>query len=192
LKLPDIRLISSLFILFLSEYVKIQVRNQFLIKDNVKLYGFDAEKVPNYQEYLRLKKENKLEKYIVFKDVGSNLVVNEGLNFIRDIMTATTTGSITYSHVGSGTTAVSASDTALATVIDSRLAASTRYSGGNGIINIDTFYTAGDNNGTWAECGLFSASSGGSMIARRLLTSTFTKSSANSALLAWTITMTSS
>ena len=166
---------------------KIKARSQFSVTDNVKLYAFDSKSVKNYQDYLKLKDKRK---YLI--DEGNNLVVNQGLNFIRDVMTATTTGSITHTQPGSGSTAVNANDTALVTAIGSRLAASDRYSGGNGIINIDTFYTAGDNNGTWAEVGAFTASTGGSMIARRVLAATFAKATTNTALLAWTFTMTSS
>ena len=166
---------------------KIKAKSQFSVKDNVKLYAFDAKKVKTYEDYLKLKNKRK---YLI--DEGCNLVVNQGLNFIRDVMIAETTGSITHTQSGTSSTAVVAGDTALGGAIGSRLAASDRYSGGNGIINIDTFYTAGDNNGTWAEVGAFTASSGGSMIARRILASTFVKATTNTANLAWTFTMTSS
>ena len=157
------------------------------LNSHVKLYSFDSKLVKNYQDYQKLQDKRK---YLV--DEGNNLVVNQGLNFIRDMMTAVTTGSVTHSQPGTSNTAVNATDTALGGAIGSRLAIQTRYSGGNGVINLDTFYTAGDNNGTWAEAAIFTASSGGSMIARRVLASTFVKSTSNTALLAWAITMTSS
>ena len=171
---------------------KISNKAQFSINTNVELYGFDAKFVPTFEEYKKLKEKDELKKHIIYEQHGSNLVVNQGLNFIRDVMIASTTGSITHTQPGTSSTAVAASDTALGGAIGSRLAAADRYSGGTGIINIDTFYTAGDNNGSWAEVGAFTASSGGSMIARKILSSTFTKATTNTALLAWTFTMTSS
>ena len=172
------------------QHYKIPKKSQFSINGNVELFGFDSKQVATYQDYLKLKKENKLNP--IYYNCGDNLVVNQGLNFIRDVMIASTTGSITHTQPGTSATAAAASDTALGGAIGSRLAATDRYSGGNGIINIDTFYTAGDNNGTWAEVGAFTASSGGSMIAREVLASTFAKASTNTALLAWAFTMTAS
>lgn len=157
---------------------------QFKIKDNVKVYGFDAKKIKTYKDYLKLKNK---EKYLVVE--GKNLIVNVGLNFIKDLLTATVTGSITHCGVGSNSTAAAATDTDLNTAIGSRLAITNRYSGGTGIAKFDTFYASGDNNGTWLETIIATASAGANAFARKIIGS-FVKSSSNTAVVGWTITIT--
>lgn len=157
---------------------------QFKLNANVKLYSFPADKYPTYESI----KNIDLEKYKV--DEGDNMVVDYGLDFIKNLLTAATTGSLLYTGVGSSSTAVTSADTDLGTAIGSRLSIQTAYSGGTGIAKFDAFYTSGDNNGSWNEAILSSASSGANAFARKILTSTYTKATTNTALLSWTITIT--
>lgn len=165
----------------------IKQKAQFEVTGNVKLYSFPADKFPTYESIKNLS-EKELESFK--ESEGDNMVVDYGLDFIKNLLTAATTGSILYTGVGSSSTAVTSADTDLGTAIGSRLTIQTRYSGGTGIAKFDAFYTAGDNNGSWNEAILSSASSGATAFARKILTSTYVKSTSNTALLAWTITIT--
>lgn len=161
-----------------------KIKSQINITGNVKLYSFPSDKFPTWDSI----KNIDIEKYKI--DEGDNMVVNYGLDFIKNLLTAATTGSLLYTGVGSSTTAVTSSDTDLNTAIGSRLAIQTTYSGGTGIAKFDAFYTAGDNNGSWNEVIISPSSSGANAFARKILTSTYTKSTSNTALLNWTITIT--
>lgn len=157
---------------------------QFKITGNVEIYSFPADKFPTYQSIKGIDKKQ----YLI--DKGDNMVVDYGLDFIKNLLTATTTGSILYNGVGSSSTTVTSADTDLNTAIGSRLAIQTIYSGGTGIAKFDTFYTAGDNNGTWNETIISSSSSGANAFARKILSATYTKATTNTALITWTITIT--
>ena len=157
---------------------------QFKIEGNVEIYSFPADKYPDYESIKNIDKS----KYLI--DKGDNMVVDYGLDFIKNLLTATTTGSLLYNGVGSSSTAVTSADTDLGTAIGSRLAIQTRYSGGTGIAKFDTFYTAGDNNGTWNETILSPSSSGANAFSRKILVSPYTKATTNTALVSWTITIT--
>ena len=157
---------------------------QFKIDGNVEIYSFPADKYPTLESIKNIDKSQ----YLI--DKGDNMVVDYGLDFIKNLLTAVTTGSILYNGVGSSSTAVTSADTDLGTAIGSRLAIQTRYSGGTGIAKFDTFYTAGDNNGSWNEAIISPSSSGANAFARKLLVSTYTKSTSNTALLSWTINIT--
>jgi len=158
--------------------------SQVRLEANVEIYTFDADEIRSYDDYKKLTKDE-LEGHLHFK--GKNLVVNTGLNFIKDLLTAATTGSITHNGVGSSSTAVVADDTDLITAIGSRLAITNRYSGGTGIGKFDTFYASTDNNGTWRETIMATASTGANAFARKVITD-FTKATTNTAVAAWTLT----
>lgn len=164
--------------------MELKQKAQFKIKGNVSLYSFPSDKFPTYESI----KNIDLEKYKI--DVGNNMVVDYGLDFIKNLLTAATTGSLLYNGVGSSTTAVTSADTDLGTAIGSRIAIQTIYSGGTGIAKFDAFYTAGDNNGSWNEAIISPSSSGANAFARKILSSTYTKATTNTALLSWTITIT--
>ena len=157
---------------------------QINISGNVELYSFPADKFPDYESIKNIDKS----KYLI--DKGDNMVVDYGLDFIKNLLLAVTTGSILYSGVGSSSTAVTSADTNLGTAIGSRLLIQTVYSGGTGIAKFDTFYTAGDNNGTWNESIISPSSSGANAFARKILVSPYTKATTNTALVSWTITIT--
>lgn len=160
---------------------------QFGISGNVELYSFPADKFPTYQSITSLSPEDK-EKYLI--DKGYNMTVNYGLDFVKNLLIASTTGSLLYTGVGSGTTPVTSADTDLETAIGARLSIQTVYSGGTGIAKFDSFYSAGDNNGAWGEAIISPSVSGANAFARKLLTSVYTKSTSVTAVLSWTITVT--
>ena len=157
---------------------------QFTISGNVELYSFPADKFPTYESIKNIDKSQ----YLI--DKGDNMVVDSGLDFIKNLLTAATTGSIIYSGVGSSSTAVTPADTDLGTAIGSRLAIQTRYSGGTGIAKFDAFYASASNNGTWNESILSPSSSGANAFARKILSSPYVKATTNTALLSWILTIT--
>lgn len=156
---------------------------KFNIIGNVEIYS-----LPNnftYSDYHNLSKEQKHE-YLVEK--GENLVVDVGMQYIIDLMIAVVSGSFTHCRVGSGSTTPASSDTALQTIIGSGLTVTNRYrSSLSG--HWDTFFSTSDNNGTWNETALATASTGGTILCRRVLGTPFVKSSSNTAVVAWTITL---
>lgn len=162
----------------------IKPKAQFGIKGNVELYSFPADKFPTYESIKNLN----LEDYKITE--GDNMVVDYGLDVVKNLLLGSSSTALLYAGVGSSSTAVTPSDTDLGTAIGSRLAIQTSYSGGTGVAKFDTFYTAGDNNGSWNEAILSQSSSGANAFARKILSSTYTKSTSNTALLAWTITIT--
>lgn len=161
---------------------------QFRITANVKVLGYDKKDVPDYKTYLKLKESGDLEKFAIYKDEGTNLVVNAGLNQVIALLLGLNTTSFGFCGVGSSSTAVSATDTDLNTPIG-RIAVTNAYQVSN-VGHWDTFFSSSQDNGTWNESGLFSLVSGGIMLCHKLLSSTFTKSSSNTATVTWTITVT--
>lgn len=159
---------------------------QIGLKANVKIYG-----LPKDFTYSDFQKLNESQKKKLLVDEGKNLVVDAGMNYIIGLMNASNSGSFTHCAAGSNNTAVTSGDTALNTQIGSRVTVTYRYSTSLNA-KFDTFFSTTDANGTWAETGLFTASSGGTMLCRKILSSTFVKSTSNTAVIAWTITFSAS
>lgn len=161
------------------------VNSQFEIRANVFLYEFPAHFT--YQDYLVLKKyPEQLRPYL--RDKGHNLVVDTGLQLIADSLVGDDDDSLTHCAVGTGTNTPAAGQTALQTETGSRVAITDKYRSGQ-TANFDTFYSTSDANATWEETGLFDASSSGVMFCRRTFSSSFTKSTSNTAIVAWVITL---
>lgn len=74
------------------------------------------------------------------------------------------------------------------TIIDSGVTITNRYRSGS-VAYFDTFFSTTSNNGTWAETGIANASTGSDLLCRRKFSATFTKTSANTAVVAWTVTL---
>jgi len=150
---------------------------------NVKLYEFP----PDYTyDYINTLTDDQKSPFL--KDRGDNLVVDVGLAQIVDLMIATNTNSFAYCVVGSGTTTPAAGDTNMETIISTGPAVTNRYRAG-AVGYFDTFFSTTANNGSWEETGLSTTAAGTILLCRRKFSATFTKSSANTALVAWTITL---
>jgi len=94
-----------------------------------------------------------------------NLIVTDGLNWVRDRLLGTETDQITHMARGSGSTAVTAADSALDTETERDAVTSTVVSSAS----ITWQYLEGttSNNGqTFREAGLFDAASSGTMFNR--------------------------
>ena len=157
---------------------------KFALKGNVELYEFPENFT--YQDYQVLKKHNEHGKYLI--DKGDNLVVDAGLSQIVDLMVGTDTSSFTHCRVGSGTNTPAAGNTDMQTIIDTGITVTNRYRSG-AVAYFDTFFSTSANNGSWEETGIANASTGSDLLCRRKFSSTFTKASTNTALIAWSITL---
>lgn len=156
---------------------------KFMLKGNVKLYSYPAD-----YTYSKIQKLSESEKNEHLIDKGDNLVVDAGLAQIVDLMIGTDTSSFTHCRVGSGTNTPAAGDTDMQTIIDSGVTVTNRYRSG-AVAYYDTFFSTTSNNGTWAETGIANASTGSDLLCRRKFSATFAKTSSNTAVVAWTITL---
>lgn len=145
------------------------------LSDNIKLNG-------KVRVIVRDAKTND----IIGKQEIKNLIVNVGKYQICDLMIGANTNSFTHCGVGSSNQAPQLSDTDLISPIGSRKQYSDRFRTNN-IATFSFFFASNDNNGTWRECGLFNASSGGQMLARALFSSEIVKDSSKTATIEWDI-----
>lgn len=102
--------------------------------------------------------------------LGENLIVNAGLNALKDRMfnSGTSQDPFTYCALGTGATAEAATDTALQT--EARRAAATYAAGGTGVCTLTVTFAADGTARSYAEGGLFDASSSGTMFNRKTFT----------------------
>ena len=110
-----------------------------------------------------------------------NLIVNAGRAAITNGLIGSTTAYPNYLELGTGTTAVAATQTALVTPSTATwkgIAAKTLYS--TYIASFDTTYVTSEANGTFSEIGIFAGANAtansGSLFARALIAITKTSS----------------
>lgn len=117
-----------------------------------------------------------------------NVVVTVGKDYLAQWLTSATQSDyfMRYIGLGTGTNAASSSDTGLQTELSTRVAG-TLTSSGNIWQNQATF-GAGVNTGAITEAGIFSASSGGTLMARQTF-SPINKASTTSIQVTWNITI---
>lgn len=95
-----------------------------------------------------------------------NLILNGGFDFICDAIAGTSRPAImSYTAVGTGTTSVSASQTALVTELD-RKSASYAHTKGTKVFALTTTFNQGEATGAITEAGICNASSGGTFLDR--------------------------
>lgn len=92
----------------------------------------------------------------------NNMILNSGIDFLCNAFGAGSSrpGVMNYIAVGTGTTAVAAGDTKLATEL-LRKAASYSHSAGTTKLTVQTTFNAGEATGAITEAGICNASSGG-------------------------------
>ena len=120
----------------------------------------------------------------VVRDID-NLVVTAGKGYVADRMK---NNSSTMSHmaIGSGTTAAAAGNTALGTELGRVSLTSTTVS--SNVVTYVATFAAGTGTGAVTEAGIFTASSGGTMLCRTVF-SVVNKGSADSMTITWTVTV---
>lgn len=124
----------------------------------------------------------------------NNLSANAGIALEADLLigaggTAFNNANA-YIGVGNGTTAVSAAHTDLQGASKTRKAMDATFpSRSSQTVTWKSTFATGDANYSWEEMAVFNASTAGTMLARALVTSPFTKTSALSILATYTRTV---
>ena len=119
-----------------------------------------------------------------------NLVVSTGLTFICSRMAGTSAGVMSHMALGSGTTAVSASQTDLVSILGSREALDSTSASSNTITYVSSF-EAGEGTGAVTEAGIFNASSSGTMLCRTVFPAV-NKQADDTMSVTWSITLSAS
>ena len=117
-----------------------------------------------------------------------NVITTVGKTYLANWLTAATqsTAFMQYMGLGTGTSAASASDTALETPLATRVAGTLTNS--TNTWQNQTTFAPGINTGAVSEAGLFSASTGGTMMARQTF-ATINKLAGDTIVFTWTITL---
>lgn len=119
-----------------------------------------------------------------------NLVVTTGLNFIASRMEGVTDSVMSHMAIGEGTTAASAGDTDLESILGSREALDSTTNTNNTVVYVSSF-EAGDGTGAVTEAGIFNASTAGTMLCRTVF-SVVNKGADDTMTITWTITLSAS
>lgn len=119
-----------------------------------------------------------------------NLVVNTGLAYIASRMVGTASDVMSHMALGSGTTAASATQTDLVTMLGAREALdSTTITGANNTsVQFVSSFEAGDATGAVTEAGIFNAASGGTMLCRTVFP-VVNKGADDAMTVTWTVTL---
>ena len=120
----------------------------------------------------------------------NNLVVSSGLEFICSRMAGTSAGVMSHMALGSGTTAASAGQTDLVSILGSREALDSTSAASNTITYVSSF-EAGEATGAVTEAGIFNAASSGTMLCRTVF-AVVNKAADDTMSVTWTITLTAS
>jgi len=120
----------------------------------------------------------------------AKFVVNNGLTQIANQLGAIAGAlEMTHMQVGTGTTAPTVASTALSSASSPRVPLTATVSGQ--VLTLEGFWTTAQVNGDITEWGIFSALTGGTMLATGEFTAAFTKSSIETLLVTITITFAS-
>lgn len=96
----------------------------------------------------------------------NNLVVTSGKELVAAGLQGDTVTPVTHMAVGSGTTAADAADTALESELDRNALQTSGGSVAGTVVTYQAIWAPGDGTGALTEAGLFTAESGGTMLAR--------------------------
>lgn len=118
----------------------------------------------------------------------SNLVVTSGKNYLASWLAAASQADyfMKYIALGTGTTSPTVTDTALQSELSTRVVGNITSS--TNVWQNQATFGAGVNTGALTEAGLFSASSGGVMLARQVFP-VINKASGDSIVFTWQITI---
>jgi hypothetical protein len=147
-----------------------------MINDKIKVTG---------EFYATLYDENMVVKQIIDTH---NLVVASGKNFIASRMASNASSVMTHIGLGTNGTTPTGVNTDLA---GSLVRTALDVSGGTAVLNEITYsttFTPGVGTGTIVEAGIFSAISGGTMLARTVFTAV-PKAALDTLVIVWKITI---
>jgi|TARA_R110002012_G_scaffold214683_2_gene385771 hypothetical protein len=120
----------------------------------------------------------------VVRDID-NLVVTAGKAYVADRM-KNNSSVMSHMGIGSGNTAAAAGNTALGSQLGRVSLTSSTVS--SNVITYVASFAAGTGTGAVTEAGIFTASSGGTMLCRTVF-SVVNKGSADSMTITWTVTV---
>jgi hypothetical protein len=126
----------------------------------------------------------------VIEQHEENLVVNTGLAYIASRMRDASASVMSHMAVGTGTTAASASQTALVTEIARVALTSTTLVTTNvtdDSVQYSATFPAGEGTGALTEAGIFNAASNGTLLSRTVF-SVINKGALDSLTVTWKIT----
>ena len=116
----------------------------------------------------------------------TNLVVDDGLEFIASRMKDASSSVMSHMAIGTGSSAAAASDTTLGTEA-ARVALTSTTVTANALAYVASF-AAGTGTGAITEAGILKNSSGGSLLCRTVF-SVINKGASDSMTITWTITI---
>ena len=117
-----------------------------------------------------------------------NLVVTAGKELLASRLAGNSGSVISYMAVGTGTTAAAVGNTTLATELDRNALSVNGGTASGAAVTYATTWLAGDATGALTEAGLFTASSGGTMLARTVFAAV-NKGSDDLVTISWTVTV---
>jgi hypothetical protein len=117
-----------------------------------------------------------------------NLVVTAGKELLASRLAGNSGSVISYMAVGTGTTAAAVGNTTLATELDRNALSVNGGTASGAGVTYATTWLAGDATGALTEAGLFTASSGGTMLARTVFAAV-NKGSDDLVTISWTVTV---
>ena len=117
--------------------------------------------------------------------VVRNLVVNVGKQHVADLLIGASAASFNFCGVGSSNQAPSPSDTDLIQPLG-RKQVTDRFRAANKA-TFSTFFSSQEFNGTWRECGLFTAETGVVMLARAVFSPEIVKDQSKTVTVDWDI-----
>ena len=116
----------------------------------------------------------------------TNLVVDDGLDFIASRMKDATATAMSHMAIGTSATAAAAGDSALGTEAARQALTSTTVTS-NAVAYVATF-AAGTGTGAITEAGILNAASAGTLLCRTVF-SVINKGASDSMTVTWTITI---
>jgi hypothetical protein len=123
---------------------------------------------------------------VVHRERGHNLVMNGGLNLLRDFLAGDAVAGATHFALGTGNTAAALADTGLAAEVHRgpvALAVKTAQA-----VTLRYYISSTQLNGTTIrEAGLFNAASLGTLIARYVLGTPISKTSSIAVVFSWDV-----
>ena len=117
-----------------------------------------------------------------------NLVVTSGKGLVAANLQGGSVTPITYMGVGSGSVAAANGDTALQSEIDRNALVTSGGTVAAAVVSYECTWLPGDGTGALTEAGLFSASSGGTMLARTVFP-VVNKGADDTVTIAWDVTI---
>lgn len=124
------------------------------------------------------------------REKTTNLVVTAGRNHIADQMAEQDQAAMSHMAIGTGTTAVDATDTALETELDRNALTSTTQGSGADAHKVTYVgdWAAGDGTGAITEAGIFNSASAGTMLCRSVF-AVKNKGAGDTLTLSWVLTI---